>query len=262
MKNFKPAALICLVLFGIMLSCVKNTARIEYAASISNRNLVPLNPVKKGEPFVIFPLLPDSNATVRWTIRPSDSTQLSTNGNQVTISIFLAGSYVITANFYAPSNTVSPYDSSIYTIIVNDSVYTPQVRSEYDTVLLNGKEITLVPISISGTLEVIAKTAIKYNCTSYITAIGFFQGTNTPQTTIVFFFDSARIAISNADCGGVKNSATISIRLDSLANGFHPIYVELNRILYQGSVDVTDSNYTFTWPYSSGAIISPLQIKK
>jgi hypothetical protein len=251
-----------MVLFGIMLSCVKNTATIEYIASNPNRNLVSLKPMKKGEPFVILPVLPDSNATVRWTIRPSDSTQLSINGNQVTISISLAGSYVITANFYAPSNSVSPYDSSTYTIIVSDSVYTPQVRSDYDTVLLDGRAITLVPVSTSGTLEFIAQTAIKYNCTSYILAIGFFQGTNIPQTTIVFYFDSARIAISNADCGGIKNPATINVALDSLANGFHPIYVELNRILYQGSVDVTDSNYAFTWPYSSGVIISPLQIKK
>lgn len=261
MKRYKPVILIGLILLGIVPSCVKNTATTVYTSGNANQNFTTLNPVKKGEPFIISAVLPDSNATVRWTIRPSDNTDLTTQGNQVIISITYAGMYAITANFYTPADPVKPYDSNNYSIIVNDSVYTPQ-GGPGDTIPLAGGEITFVPVSTSGTLEFIAQTAAKYNCTSSIAAIGFFQGTGIPETTIVFYFDSARIEISKTNCGGIKNPATMNVTLIPLANGFHPIYAELNQFLYQGSVYVTDSNYTFTWPYTSGVIISPMQIKK
>jgi hypothetical protein len=264
MKYFKPAALIWLILFGIMLSCVKNTATIEYAASGPNRNLVSLNPVKKGESFDIFPVLPDSNATIRWTIRPSDSTQLSINGNQVTISIFLAGSYVITANFYAPSNTVSPYDSSIYTIIVKDSVSVlPPPQSDYDTLPLEGSQLTLTFISsTNGVLTLHVQTMKDYPCTSYISEYGILQDAFSPTSKLNINFNSGIVAESTTDCTGPAKPAYGTIDLIPLDIGTHSVSVSLNQINYLGTLSVTDSNYTFTWPYSSGVIISPLQIKK
>ncbi len=144
MNQIKLAGLFCLILFGIMPSCIKNTATIEYLSGNSNQIPAPLNPVKQGEPFIITAVLPDSNASVRWTIRPSDNTDLTFNGNQAMISISLAGTYAITANFYSPSNNATPFDSSNYTIIVNDSIYTaPPVGSGLDTVQLAGDQIVL-----------------------------------------------------------------------------------------------------------------------
>ncbi len=259
MNHIKLAGLFCLILFGIIPSCIKNTATVEYLSGNSNQIVTPLNPVKRGEPFEITPVLPDSNASVRWTIRPSNNTELTLNGNQAMISISLAGNYAITANFYSPSNNVTPFDSSNYSIIVNDSLYTPPVISVGDSVLPIGAAIMLVPVSNSGMLGIIVQTFQQYNCTSSIEAIGFVP--IAPLTTIFLYFDSARINVSKADCGGITNPATISENIGTLTIGVHPIYVELKQ-MYQGSVNVTDSDYTFTWPYGSGVTISPLQIKK
>jgi hypothetical protein len=261
MNCSKLVALICLILFGIMPSCVKNSATIDYTSGNANQHLIPLNPVKKGEPFIISAVLPDSNASVRWTIRPSDSTQLNANGNRVMITITFPGMYLITVNFYSPSDPIKPYDSSTYSVTVTDTNYTQQVGPG-DTVSLAGGEVTLIPVSTSGTLEFIVQTAAKYNCTSSISAIGFNQYIIGVEKYIFFYFDSAMVDISKADCGGIKNPATIIVTPSPLANGIHTIYGYLNQFMYEGSVNVTDSNYTFTWPYTSGLIISPMQLKK
>ena len=131
--------IICLFVSGTIISCSKNTETIDYVTNVPG--LTHLNPVKKGESFIISPSLPDSNASVRWSINPLDGTELSPDGAQVEISINLAGSYTITAHYFSPSNTITPYDSSVYLIVVSDSFYVsqPPVGSDLDTVQLTGR---------------------------------------------------------------------------------------------------------------------------
>ncbi len=250
-----------------MPSCVKNSATIEYISSYANQHLIPLNPVKEGESFTISTVLPDSNTTVRWTIRPSDSTALVVHGNQVKVLINLAGSYVITANFYSTFNTTIPYDSNIYSIVVKDSakdsVTLSPPPSDYDTLSLAGVELTLSPISTAGgLLTLLVQTTNVYGCTSYISEYGILIGASSPTSSINFNFNSGIVAESTTDCNGPSKPAFNNPQLMPLDIGVHPFLVSLNQAKYQGTLNVTDSDYTFTWPYSSGVTISPLQIKK
>ena len=267
MNYYKLLALIFLILFGIMPSCVKNTATTEYTSGNANQNLTSLSPVKKGEPFVISAVLPDSNASVRWTIRPSDSTDLVAQGNQVKILINLAGSYVITANFYSAFNTVIPYDSNIYNIVVKDSakdsISLPPPPSDYDTLSLAGVELLLSPVSTAGGfLTLLVQTTNVYACTSYISEYGILTDASSPTSVIHFTFNSGIVAESTTDCNGPGKPAFNNSQLMPLEIGLHPFLVSLNQVNYQGTLNVTDSDYTFNWLYSSGVTISPLQIKK
>jgi hypothetical protein len=170
---------------------------------------------------------------------------------------------MINAGFYTPSDTVKAFDSSHSTIVVNDSIYAPGVG--YDTIPLAGGELTIVPISAAGGLQFLVKTTKNYNCTSNILAASFWQYIPIPESTLNFYFDSARVAVSKADCGGTQNPATVNFSVLPLTIGNHPINAVLTQTpqqYFEGTLDVTDTSYIFTWPYTSGIIISPLQIKK
>jgi len=266
MKIFKSVVFICLFSLMVIPACIKNTVAVDYVGTHKTPDIILPKPiVKKGEPFTVSIPTLDPNTIIKWAIRPTDSTVLIPYGNDLIINISLAGTYLLTANFYTATDTVTAYDSTNSTIIVSDSLYVPPVASDYDTVPLAGQDITIVPVYNSGTLQFIVQTANKYNCTSYITsAATFWQYTLTPET-LNFYFDSARVAISKADCGGVKNPATITFSALPISNGSHPINAVLTQNpqrYFEGTVVITDSNYTFNWNYSSGITISPLQIKR
>jgi hypothetical protein len=261
MKIFKSVVFICLFSFVVIPACIKNTVTVDYAGP--NKNpviLLPKDTVKRGEPIVVSTTVQDPNTIIKWAIRPSLGTALIPNGNEVTINISLAGTYLLTANFYSLTNTVTAYDSTHSTIHVSDSVYVPPSGS--NIVPLTDKEITLTPQAFSSILVILATTTSKFNCGSIITSLGITQPAAGPTSTIMIYFDSATVTIDRAGCGGVKDPATSNIFLSPLDNGTHPFYVILNQVTYQGSVLVTDSNFTFTWPYTSGIILSPKQIKK
>lgn len=265
MKIFKSVVFICAFFFVVIPACIKNTVSVDYIGTGRTPDIILPKPiVKRGEPFVVSTTIQNPDTTVKWSIRPSDSTSIIPYGNEAFINISLAGTYIITASFYSPADPVKAYDSSHSTIIVNDSLYVPQVTSDYDTVALAGQDVTIVPFYNSGTLQFVVQTANKYNCTSYILAASFWQYTLNPET-LNFYFDSARVAVSKADCGGGKNPATASFSALPISNGSHPINAVLTQNpqrYFEGTIVVTDSNYTFTWPYSSGITISPLQIRK
>jgi hypothetical protein len=77
-----------------------------------------------------------------------------------------------------------------------------------------------------------------------------------------FDFGSAEIVEGKTDCGGKKDQAYAYMPINTLANGIYTIAANLNQVNYQGSLKVTDTYYTFTWNYTTGIIISPLQIKR
>lgn len=246
-------------------ACIKNTVSVDYIGAGKTPEIILPKPiVKKGEPFTASVTAVDPSTKIRWSIRPEDGAVLIPYGNEVFINISLSGTYLLTASFYSPTDSVRAYDSTHSTIIVSDSVYTPPGTSDYDTVALAGQDVTIVPVYNSGTLQFIVQTANKYNCTSYIEAAAFWQYTLTPET-LNFYFDSARVLNSKADCGGAKNPATITFSALPISNGSHQVNAVLSQNpqrYFEGTVIVTDSNYTFSWPYSSGITISPLQIKR
>ncbi len=62
------------------------------------------------------------------------------------------------------------------------------------------------------------------------------------------------------NCGGATSTAKAYIIAPPPANGVYTFHVILNTAVYSGTLTVTDQNYTFNWPFSSGVTISPLQI--
>ena len=270
MRYIKTWGLIYLLGLGIMSSCVKNTATIDYVGSyIKPGVILPDSTIKKGESFVVYTIAPDSNSIIRWSIKPSDSTEIIPNGDHAIVHISLAGTYLITANFYSPADSVNPYDSSHSTIIIHDSVNRPPPpvpppppAQDYDTISLAGDQLIISPdYFLNGALFLTVKTTNNFSCKAYLSLYSTLQEPPGPNSSFTMNFNSGIAAVSTSDCTGTSGPASSQIEIIDLPIGVHPIFASLNQVDYQGSVNVTDSNYTFTWNYTSGITISPLQIK-
>lgn len=264
MKYFRPVVMVCLFFALVMPACIKNTVSVDYVGTKKTPEIILPKPiVKKGEPFVVSTNEDDPNTVIKWAIRPSYGTVLIPYGSEVTINISVAGSYLITASFYSPADTVKAFDSTHSTIIVNDSVYSaPPIGSGLDTVSLTGALTIVSSAHGDSGLAIIAQTVNLYNCSPYLTAYGMGLYGPTPLSSIGFDFNGAEVVEGTGNCGGVQQPAISLTTLIPPANGFYTITANLDQVNYEGSLTVSDTAYTFTWPYTSGITISPLQIKK
>jgi len=63
-------------------------------------------------------------------------------------------------------------------------------------------------------------------------------------------------------CTAGQVKATGATSLYPVADGIHGFQVVLDGTTYTGSFAKSGTTYTFTWPYSSGVIITPPVINK
>jgi hypothetical protein len=262
MKIFKLFIFFPCLIF--ILSCNKNnnSSKVNSLITLSKPN------IKRGEQLFATTNIGNSNSIIRWTVRPSAYVQVLPASSHATAIFALAGAYQITASYYSASDTSVAYDSSRASIIVTDSIFSPPpvIGSNTDTVTLEGDQITLRPIIASGDSGLImsAQTSNLYNCSAYITAYGWGYG---PNQSLLFLFNSAEVVESKSDCDGIRNPAISYLFFTPaiytpLSNGTYSLLANFNQVDYQGSLTVTDTDYIFTWNYTSGIIISPLHIKK
>jgi hypothetical protein len=247
-----------------ILACNKNnnSSRVNSLITLSKPN------IKRGEQLFATTNTGNSNSIIKWTVKPSAYVQVLPANSHATAIFALAGTYQITASYYSASDTSVAYDSSRASIIVTDSIFSasPLIGSNTDTVTLEGDQIILSPIIASGDSGFImsAQTINLYNCSAYITAYSWGYGLNQ---SLFFLFNSAEVVDSKSNCDGIRNPAISYLFFTPgfftpLSNGTYSLSANLNQVDYYGSLTVTDTDYIFTWNYTSGIIISPLHIKK
>jgi hypothetical protein len=179
---------------------------------------------------------------------------------QATILFAQPGTYRITATALAADS--SGVDSTSGTVTVSDTVYTPPASA--DTSSLSGDQITLKPlVDSNGNLILLAQTTRSYGCSSSI-VYGITSGP-TGATGLGINFTEV-ISSGTGDCNGAQNPASAYLFPNygtlQWANGSWPLTVTLSGVTYSGLLTVTNSGYSFSWSYTSGVIISPLQINK
>jgi hypothetical protein len=217
--------------------------------------------VKRGEQLLVSTNSPDTYSKIKWSVSPSGSSNILSANNQAAAIFIFAGTYHITASYFSSSDTSVAYDSSSLPVLVTDSFYTPTSDgTNVDTASLAGDQIILSPVKASDSVFVmLVQTANLYNCTPYLTAYG---AGGAFSSSLLFDFRSVEVVEGKGECNGAKNPAIAYIFFSPAANGTYQFSAEFNQQTYQGTLTVTDTDYTFTWNYTSGIIISPLQIKK
>ena len=260
MKHSEKIRFIYLSFFIVITACVKNSGSIQYTGTNSNTDLtLSKSNLKRGEQLIASTNQSNPNAIIKWTTYPSMNTVVLPANNQAAAIFALAGSYHITASYYNASDTSTAYDSSSAPITVNDSIiFTAPVPDGLDSVSLSGDQLVLSPVSASDSIFIMSvQTVNLYNCTPFLAAYSF-DGLN--GTSLLLYSEGE--VVEGSGCNGAKNHAFSYLFYGPLNIGIYNISAVLNRITYQGTLTVTDTEYTFYWPYTSGITISPLQIKK
>jgi hypothetical protein len=251
---------VLLLFIAFYTSCKKNVNADHTTNGISVLTLSKTT-VKRGEQLLVSTNLSDANSKIKWTVFPSGSSNVSSANKEAGAIFAFAGTYRITASYYAPSDTSVAYDSSSSPIVVTDSFYTPTSNGmNVDTASLAGDQIILIPVKASDSVFVmLAQTNNLYNCTPYLTAYG---AGGDFSSSLLFDFRSVEVVEGTGECNGAKNPAIAYIFFNPAANGTYNFSAFFNQVTYQGTLTVTDTDYTFTWNYTTGILISPLQIKK
>jgi hypothetical protein len=120
-----------------------------------------------------------------------------------------------------------------------------------------GDQILIVPVkadsgSYSG-LYITATTQNTYPCANTTLTTDFVQ----PDSGYTFGYYGAHIT---GFCIPGQSHAQSTKVLFPVQDGTHTFTVVFNNVIYHGSFTKTGNHYSFTWPYSSGVIISPLTI--
>jgi len=163
-----------------------------------------------------------------------------------------SGSYQLLAIYSDSSGSGS--DTSTAPITVTDSTYIPP--STLDTLPLTGDQIILTPVRDSNrVLFLEVQTKNSYDCFPTL-----MYSTMTSTDSIGVNFSGVVAGSPSGGCGGVQNQAYSYLIFSQLPDGAYTFTVTLNGVVYRGTLTVTDTNYTFTWNYTSGVTISPLQV--
>jgi hypothetical protein len=213
--------------------------------------------LEKGEPLTVSTVA-NNTAVVRWSVYPSGNSLISAATRSSSLLFSAAGGYTITANYFTDSGSAVPYDSASSPVTVNDSLYQPPTGQLADTLSLAGDELMVQPYAASDSAGFVLMVQSKkvYNCSPIF--IGYSYGLTNGTVEASFNL----ISDPTWDCSGFQNHAVAALFYPTLAPGDYAVSINFNGTDYAGSVNFSGSVYTFTWPYTSGVVISPLTIQK
>ena len=211
--------------------------------------------IKQGEPVIFNAVATLGRDTVKWVVTPTANAQVNASGAVASILFKQKGQYVITA--IVGTNRASS------TVNVTDSVYNNSApgspTTTYTTVALTGDQLTLTPaVSDSG----------KYISISTLTKNAYSCLNNSLQSTVTSSANAYSISYTGVKIPNGAACTTGQLKASSFAYLYSPVdgkysfSVQVNGITYNGSYTKTGNSYTFTWPYTSGVIISPLTVTK
>ena len=228
--------------------------KIETATTVSLLPSKSVN-IKKGEPVVFKLSSNQDSASITWAVTPVTNRQITLAGSKAAVVLKAKGQYNISAFFNGlVSNTI---------VSVRDYIYTGANSNETAPVVSNSlaaDQITLRPAVTSDTssyLFISAITKNSYNCLNNTLAYNLTTETNafTINYTGVNF-------PGGTDCTAGKKTSTVFTLLYAPADGTYTFNVILNSNTYNCKFVKSGKNYTYTWPYSSGVLLSPLSINK
>jgi hypothetical protein len=218
--------------------------------------------VQKGQPLMAS-LSGGTTTSIKWSVSTlAEFAHIAPAGNKAMILFAKGGTYRVTAAALGSDSAIT--DTSWATVTVTDSVYTPPPSPYPDTTAsFAGDQITFTPeVDSVNNLFLLAQTKRSYGCSSTIID-GAQIGAMGQGGIKVNFYEV--VSNGTGTCNGVENPASAYIFLGNTGqwpNGTYPFSVVLSGTTYTGTLSISGTDYTFTWNYSSGVLISPLDVKK
>jgi hypothetical protein len=225
-------------------SCKKDTdANIQTSLDASKTS-----DIKLGEPVVFKLAEADASAIVNWTVTPNTEVQIQPSGKTASILFGNPGSYSVSA--------ISGNIKGRTDVMVEDSIYNPGGVGTATYEPLTGDQIFITvtrydSMGISG-LDFRYITEKKYNCLNHTLLVeNIFSGQD-----LKIDFKSVYIP-SEEFCTAGEDYASGGTAWYPVDEGIHGLQVVLDGQTYTGSFVKSGSTFTFSWPYSSGVILTP-----
>jgi hypothetical protein len=255
------SGMILFLTLSIMIACSKDPATSDLS---SKPTLVLAKTVVRiGEPLMVTTKGQVAGAAVHWSASPNASIWTSASGDSATFLFTTPGNYQVGATYLLGINAYA-YDSTNISLTVSDSIYTGDSGIAHCDAIINapitsGDQVILTPIAFSDSagLVFLVHTQNNYNYAPVLAFTGNFTGQGGA-------YEADFNTVTEYPCIGynLQAPATTDVFFSSVVNGTYGLAFKLNGTTYQGSMTLTDASCTFTWNYSSGVTISPLQISK
>jgi hypothetical protein len=215
---------------------------------IQGVNASKISDIKKGEPVNFTFSQAPSESSVQWSVTPDDNVQVTASGNSASILFSNAGSYSVNADYGILRGSVN--------VIVEDSIYNPGGGGDPIYEPLTGDQIFITvtrydSMGLSG-LDFRYITEKKYNCLNHTL---LYDNEFIGQDLKVIF--NSVLIPSEEFCQEGEDYATGGTAWYPVDDGNHGFEVVLDGITYTGSFVKSGSAYNFTWPYTSGVILTP-----
>lgn len=204
--------------------------------------------IKLGEPVVFKLAETDASGIVTWTVTPNDEIQIIPSGKTASILFGNPGSYSVSA--------ISGNIKGRTDVMVEDSIYNPGGGGTATYEPLTGDQVFITvtrydSMGISG-LDFRYITEKKYNCLNHTLLVeNIFSGQD-----LRIDFKSVYIP-SEEFCTAGEDYASGGTAWYPVDEGSHELQVVLDGQTYTGSFVKSGSTFTFSWPYSSGVILTP-----
>lgn len=251
-------ALTCL----LVLSCSKNASKSPTSKGAAYGTLsLSQTAVQRGQPLIASLPSGTTASAVKWSVSTNTPTHITAANGQALMLFSSTGTYAIKA-IYATSDS-SYADTAVGTISVQDSSYTPPPPTNLDTSSLAGDQIKLTPsFDSAGNLLFMGQTRDSYGCAPYLVSLIYGPVSGSNGQLMLNFYEV--ISNSTGTCNGIENPAVAFLFTNTgvWSDGTYPIVVNFGGAAYTGSLTIAGKNYSFSWGYSSGVVISPLQINK
>lgn len=210
--------------------------------------------VQIGEPLAAS--VSEYSGDVSWSVSPAQNADIDADGNESTVTFFRSGNYMLSA---LTSNGVISRNITVGNVFraTADSSggdTTGGGDTSYIASLL-GDQIRMRPLSDSGGLAFFSITTNKYPCRN-----NYLVYTQNLDTGTNINYVGVQIP---ANCfGGTARSRAYIVNRNYNQPGYYPITITLNGLSYRGTLQVTNTEYIFNWPYTTGVVISPKRITR
>ena len=259
MKNLIGVFLLISLSGTLIIACQKNTS-----ATSSNKSTLTLSKqsVKKGEPLLVTANV-TGNPYIKWSVSPSANTWISSPASTTTTNIlfYSPGNYLVTANYFVDSVSTTPIDSSFVYITVSDSLYNGTTTNCNVVVvdsIIAGDQLTMTPVNFSDTGLVLSLHSQDLYA-NYYPSFGNVEAANVSNT---FGYNFTNVLVYPCYSTTQPSVAAGTLTLTGVGVGSYSVVINFNGVSYQGVLTSTSTSCRFTWNYTSGVIISPLEIQK
>ncbi len=249
MKKFIRATLFVMVITGFSACAKKDGDTI----TTDPLQVSQTGDVHIGQP-ITFTLPSVAAATsVNWTVSPNTAT-INASGNAASVSFQTSGSYVVTGTSGSTTGRSGVSVDTVNYLPPNGTTTVPFSTGEQLKITAKRNDSSATASGLIFTIQ----TAGSYSCQNSILS---FTASNGAGGAATYAINVTGISVPIAGCtaGNSKASGSANTKVP-LPTGSTTLTIVFNGTTYTGNIVKSGNNYSISWGYTSGVVITPVSL--